>query len=318
MPASPAGKLDPTIDVTQDLPTVRLELISRPESAALVRAALAGVGELLGFDPELLDDLKTAVSEACNNVVLHAYPAEPGPLVVGLAIDADAIEVVVRDRGRGFGPVITAEDRMGVGLSVINALADRAQFTSTHEGGAEVRMEFAARRIGRRLPDRAAEPRSAPHAAVPRSAPHAAVPRSAPHLVVPVAGDVVVTVSSVGLLAGVLGRLARAAAGTVRFSMDRFSDLYLVADAITAHARAAAARAWISFAITADDKRVELTAGPFRAGSGAALQADIGSGRPRSLLGMLADELAVEPTGAVELLRVVVADRSRDPMTQTT
>jgi serine/threonine-protein kinase RsbW len=294
--------------VTQDLPTVRLELISRPESAALVRAALAGVGELLGVDPELLDDLKTAVSEACNNVVLHAYPAEPGPLVVGLAIDADAIDVVVRDRGRGFGPVTTAEDRMGVGLSVINALADRAQFTSAHEGGAEVRMEFAARRVGRRLPDRAAEPRSAPHAAVPRSA---------PRLVVPVAGDVVVTVSSVGLLAGVLGRLARAAAGTVRFSMDRFSDLYLVADAINAHARAAAARAWISFAITADDKRVELTAGPFRAGSGAVLQADIGSGRPRSLLGMLADELAVERTGAVELLRVVVADRSRDPMTQT-
>ena len=58
----------------QESPSVRLELDSRPETLTLVRGMLGGVGELLAVDPELLDDLKTAVSEACNNVVLHAYP----------------------------------------------------------------------------------------------------------------------------------------------------------------------------------------------------------------------------------------------------
>jgi serine/threonine-protein kinase RsbW len=298
LPVSFAGKSKRTIDVTPDLPTVRLELISRPEAPALVRAALAGVGELLEFEPELLDDLKTAVSEACNNVVLHAYRAEPGPLVVGLAIDAEAIEVVVRDRGSGFGRVTTSEDRMGVGLAVINALADRAEFISAQEGGTEVRMEFAGRRMGRPLPARATDP------------------EPVPELAVPVSGDVVVDLASVGLLSSVLGRLARAVASSARFSLDRFSDLYLLADAISAHARAAAANARISFAIKAQDRRLELTAGPFRAGSGALLEGDTASGRPRSLLAMLADELAVERAGAVELLHVVVADRSRDPISQ--
>jgi serine/threonine-protein kinase RsbW len=298
LPVSIAGKPNCTIDVTQDLPTVRLELISRPEAPALVRAALAGVAEPLEFDPELLDDLKTAVSEACNNVVLHAYPAEPGPLNVGVVVDAGAIQVVVRDQGTGFGRVSTSEDRMGVGLPVISALADRAEFISVHEGGTEVRMEFIGRRVGKPLPVRATNPDSAPD-----------VP-------VVVSGDVVVTVSPVGLLTSVLGRLARAVAGFARFSLDRFSDLYLIADAITAHARAAAASARISFAIKAADKQLELVAGPFQAGSGALLQAETGPRPPRSLLALLADDVAIERAGAVELLHVVVADRRRDPSGQ--
>jgi serine/threonine-protein kinase RsbW len=52
---------------------VRLRLESRPQTLTIVRGMLGGVAELLAIDPELLDDLKTSVSEACNNVVLHAY-----------------------------------------------------------------------------------------------------------------------------------------------------------------------------------------------------------------------------------------------------
>jgi serine/threonine-protein kinase RsbW len=282
-----------TLDVSQD-PTVRLELRSRPEAPGLVRAALAGIGELLEFDLELIEDLTTAVSEACNNVVLHAYPAEPGPLVVDMAIDADRVEVVVKDRGGGFGRVTPSQHRMAVGLAVINALADRAEFISSRDAGTQVRMAFARRRIGKPLPARPM------------------VAQSAEHVPAAVDGDVVVTLAPVGLLAGVLGRLARAIAGTARFSIDRFSDLYLVADAITAHAHAAAVSARISFAIRAHDKRLELMTGPFRAGSGALLQPDAASGRRGSALALLADELAVERAAGFEMLRVVVADRRGD------
>lgn len=125
-----------------DLPTVRLELSSRPEASAFVRSALSGIAELLEFDPELLDDLKTAVSEACNNVVVHAYPTEPGPLTVELAIEADSIEVLVQDRGIGFDYLTPAEEPTGVGLAVINALSDHAQFTTGPHQGTKVRMTF--------------------------------------------------------------------------------------------------------------------------------------------------------------------------------
>src|SRR5690242_1443673 len=100
-------------DVTDDWPTVRLDLDSRPETLTLVRGALGGVADQLALDPELLDDLKTAVSEACNNVVMHAYDDdEPGPLDVLLYARQDAIEVVIRDAGSGIDAIPAADDRL--------------------------------------------------------------------------------------------------------------------------------------------------------------------------------------------------------------
>src|SRR5258707_5799480 len=58
--------------------TGRLQLDSSPETLTLVRGALGGMADLLSLDVELLDDLKTAVSEACNNVVMHAYGGGSG------------------------------------------------------------------------------------------------------------------------------------------------------------------------------------------------------------------------------------------------
>ena len=97
------------MSVNGDAPAVRLELDSRPETLTLVRGVLAGVAELIGLDPELLDDLKTAVSEACNNVVMHAYEGETGPLTVLHVHRARG------DRGggggRGVGPAAAGAGR---------------------------------------------------------------------------------------------------------------------------------------------------------------------------------------------------------------
>src|SRR5438270_2862447 len=117
------------MDMSGDAPTVSLELTSRAENLTLVRGMLGGVGELLTLDPELLDDIKTAVSEACNNVVMHAYGESSGPLRVALYVGEQTIEVVVRDRGSGIALLTPSDDRLqGVGIPIIRALAHQTAF----------------------------------------------------------------------------------------------------------------------------------------------------------------------------------------------
>jgi anti-sigma regulatory factor (Ser/Thr protein kinase) len=251
---------------------------------------LTGLGETLALDPELLDDLKTAVSEACNNVVLHAYPDAPGPLVVELEIGRDELRATVLDRGGGIKQISAAEDRMGVGLAVISALADRAEFESVPEGGTAVRMEFSDRGSG-----------------IKQLEPTGAAGVSADPL--QLSGDVVVRLSSPMLLPGVLGRIARAAAAVANFSLDRFSDLYLITDEISAHAESAAGTSGISFSIAAHAGQLDLTIGPFATGSSARLSGTDQASAHAFPLTRLVDRLSVESDGATELLSVVVRDK---------
>ncbi len=282
--------------LNEDAPAVRLELDSRPETLTLVRGVLAGVAELIGLDPELLDDLKTAVSEACNNVVMHAYEGQTGPLGLRMYIEPEAIEVVVADRGAGLPPLAPADETIhGVGLSVIRALAERAEFRARTEGGTEVRMTFAGQRNGQPLFHLPTGPGPDEHDAAWLS------------------GDAVVSLSPVSLLAGVLGRVARALAARARFSLDRFSDVYLVTDAVAAHAGRCAKSGRMSFAISTGAQRLELTIGPFVDGSGSQLRQRAPDYSAASALTMLSDELEVRPLqeDGGEVLFVVVVDRPR-------
>jgi serine/threonine-protein kinase RsbW len=279
-----------------DGPCVTLELDSRPETLTLVRGMLGGVGELLAVDPELLDDLKTAVSEACNNVVLHAYPeGVAGTLSVHLYALEAALAVVVCDDGRGIPDEILSDGHsQGVGIPVIRALTELSDFRERSGGGTQVAMRFAGERDGRRLFD----------------PPTRALPDDGWSL--QLNGDAVASVSPVALLGTVLGRLARALAATARFSLDRFSDVYLVTDAIAAHAEASARDGRVAFALTAGARRLEFAVGPLRAGSGERIRQEADADARRSPLGMLSDELQVEALpDSGELLRVVMIDHRR-------
>ncbi|HWF26017.1 MAG TPA: ATP-binding protein [Solirubrobacteraceae bacterium] len=277
--------------MTEALSAVCLELNNRAESPAIVRAALAGVGQILDLDSELFDDLKTALSEACNNVVLYAYDGEPGPYVVGLEIRPDGIGATVRDWGGGIQQVGPSEERMGVGLAVISALADRAEFISPPDGGTEVRMVFNVRGAAIRSLGVSQDEAPATGACVQLS------------------GDVVATVWPAGLLAGVLGRVARAVAARTQLSLDRFSDIYLVTDAIAAFAQSGGSDGAITFAVTGGDRRVELTVGPFPAGDGARLLDGGLSSELGSPIAVRVGALALEGVNDFELVRVVIDDR---------
>ena len=276
-----------------DGPIVGLRLQSRPQTLTLVRGMLSGVAELLEMDAELLDDVKTAVSEACNNVVLHAYGEGSGPMEVRVFAGADELCVTVDDRGSGFDGVPDASDGgHGIGVSVIRALARDAAFTSRPGGGAEVTMRFDAHREGRSL------------FAAPRPA--------GPDIAFAPDGDddLGLTLSPISLLTGVLGRLARTLAATAHFSLDRFSDVYLVTDTLAAHATSAATSDRVVARLRAGERRLELVLGPFTPGSSASL-ADRDADRMSSPLAALADEVTVVDDGGSETIRVVVVDHRR-------
>jgi anti-sigma regulatory factor (Ser/Thr protein kinase) len=262
---------------------VRLELDSRPECLTLIRGALSGIGEALAFDPELLDDVKTAVTEACSNVVLHAYGDRPGPLAIVVAVAPDQVQAVVHDRGAGIRAVSSAADRMGVGLAVITALAERAEFISRPGEGTEVRMEFAGH-VGR-------APRTTP---LPESMSiDGHVPRFE------LGGKVVASLSSSALLRAVLDRVARGMAAEARFSVDRIRELAPLTETLAAHAEATVGEGPLAFGLSATTRRLELAIGPMRPGSSGSLDTDLGD---------LVAEMGVDALGDSETLRLVLSE----------
>jgi anti-sigma regulatory factor (Ser/Thr protein kinase) len=283
-----AGKAADT-DVTESSSTISLELDSKPQSVALARGMLSAVLELLGFDPELLDDAKMAVSEACNNVVLHAYGDGVGPMLVDLEIPDGKLIVAVRDRGIGLSGREPALGRLGVGVPMIQTLADHAQFLDAVGGGTEVRMRFGSNSRSARRP-----------AVAPRA------PSARPETPKP-AGDVIVSRCPVPLLAGVMGRLAMIIAAAARFSLDRLSDVRLFTDAVAAQLQTTCA-APVTFSLATTPRRLELALGPFEPITAGRLIPERSSLTASELPLLLADEWAREPFHGEELVRAVITD----------
>jgi serine/threonine-protein kinase RsbW len=276
--------------VTSDAPIVGLHVQSRPQTLTIVRGMLSGIAEELSMDPELLDDLKTSVSEACNNVVLHAYSGGAGPMDVRVFVDDDEIRVSVEDRGVGVPetPPAAEDGSGGLGVSVMQALARDVRLMARPGGGTEVLMRFDGCRDDRPL----------------FTAPAAATVEHRPATELGTAEDeVTVTVSPVALLSPVLGRIARALAATAHFSLDRFSDVYLVTDALGAHADHAAVGDRITATLRASRRRLTLALGPFRRGTGRLLE-----GLAPSPLSVLADEVTVSEGDDGDEVQLVVLD----------
>jgi anti-sigma regulatory factor (Ser/Thr protein kinase) len=121
---------------------VWLRLPARPDAVTVVRQALAGLGDALGTDDATVADISVAVSEACANVVVHAYPVQ-GSLEVEAWPSGRRLVVVVRDRGRGIAPRARGTSPgLGLGMPLMAALASQVCFTSPRPGTNEVWMTF--------------------------------------------------------------------------------------------------------------------------------------------------------------------------------
>ena len=140
---------------------IKLEFLSRSTNESFARSAVAAFAAQL--DPTLddLGDIKTAVSEAVTNAIVHAYPETLGKIVVRLRIlDGGVLELTVHDWGCGIADVERAreplyttggEERSGMGFTIMESFMDSLKVRSHPGKGTVVTMR---RRIAQR-PNRA-------------------------------------------------------------------------------------------------------------------------------------------------------------------
>ena len=123
---------------------VRLTLPARPENVAVVRHVLGAFAEALQLPDPLIEDMRLAVTEACTNVVRHAYSdGRPGPVEILIRPENDALLVVVSDQGRGLGPSGDSSGP-GLGLPLIAALSHSFEIEQAPANGSRLRMSFRA------------------------------------------------------------------------------------------------------------------------------------------------------------------------------
>jgi serine/threonine-protein kinase RsbW len=276
-----------------DAPNVSLTLSNQPDNVLLVRETLSGMAETVGVDGVDLNDIRTAVTEACNNVVLHAYEGAEGPLQIEAYLNESSIEVVVRDFGTGIKPHIRDEEEaaLGIGLSIIQALAPRVEFKDVAGGGTEVRMEFAT------LSAQALE--SLEHEDFRPPAVEQAE----------LATTTAVALAPNTLARKVLPRVMCVLAARAHFSTDRISDAELIADALTSQAPESSTGDHLSVSVCVEPRSLELRVGPLDSGSAARLiSSEVGGVGP--VIEKLTDDRSVASTeGAAEMLALSLRDQ---------
>jgi anti-sigma regulatory factor (Ser/Thr protein kinase) len=125
-------------------PDIELVLPARAENIAVVRHAFGALGDAFALQAQVLADIRLAVTEACTNVVVHAYPdaGARGPMQVEATVDGGELNVIVRDEGAGITPRADSPG-LGLGLPLIASLAESVELRRGDDDRTEVCMTFA-------------------------------------------------------------------------------------------------------------------------------------------------------------------------------
>jgi hypothetical protein len=238
------------------------------------------------MDEAAIADLKTVVTEACMNVVVHAYPeGQVGLLEVEAIPDQGGVTVAVKDFGRGISPR-PGVDRpsLRIGLALIAALSSSFEIRGGTEQGTEIRMHL-------RLHSQPISEDDAAEAPVGPPIPEATELRVGPP----------------ELLGPVLSRALTALAARHEITVDRISDAMLLSDAISAAAPRGFADGQVRMSIADRPEGVELRVGPMEAGAAEGLRSSLSLPEVGGSLETLADEVRTESDGDGDYLVVGIA-----------
>ena len=240
-------------------PGFELSLPATAENVIVVRQAIAGVAEALGLAGSRVADLKTVVTEACNNVVLHAYDADPGPLLVTAEPGQEELLVEVADEGHGFRPrAQEGEASLGLGLPLIAALSDSFQISGGAGKGSRTTIRFGY------------TPPEAGENGKPTITPKELELELTPGVIVK------------PVLARVIGALAARA----EFSVDRLADTVLLGDAVSSSGESDFAGGRLGISIKDSAGTLSVRVGPLVKGGGERLLSEMdvpGAGSLRTL-----------------------------------
>ena len=140
---------------------IKLEFPSKSVNEGYARSAVAAFAAQLDPTMEELGDIRTAVSEAVTNAIVHAYPDSIGTIwLKARIVDDGLLEITVRDKGRGIPDVDQAmqplfttggEERSGMGFTIMESFTDRLKVRSSPGKGTAVTMtrRIRARKSGR-------------------------------------------------------------------------------------------------------------------------------------------------------------------------
>ena len=140
---------------------IKLEFPSKSCNEAFARTAAAAFAAQLDPTLEELGDIKTAVSEAVTNAIVHGYPDTLGRIAMRLRIiKGNTLEISIRDWGRGIADVQQAmtplyttggEERSGMGFTIMGSFMDKLRVRSSPGKGTTVVMQrFISPRQGKR------------------------------------------------------------------------------------------------------------------------------------------------------------------------
>jgi Anti-sigma regulatory factor (Ser/Thr protein kinase) len=254
------------------------------ENVMVVRQAVAGLGEAMGLSGSRIADLKTVVTEACNNVVLHAYDEEAGPLLVTAVPGDEQLEIQVADEGQGFRPRASEGDAsLGIGLPLIAALSDSFEISGGQQGSrTTIRFGYA-----------------------PPEFSNNGTPTQVPN-------ELAMTLAPGAMVKPVLARVMGALAARAEFSVDRLADTVLLGDAVSSSGEDDFSDGRVGISIKDSAGTLGVRVGPLVEGAGEKLMAEMdvpGAGSLRSLASTM--EIAKDETSQGEAVEFLVFEVER-------
>lgn len=129
---------------------MKLEFLSKSSNESFARVVVAAFASQLDPTLEELSDIKTAVSEAVTNAIIHGYEDEEGIVTLECKTEGDNIEIIIKDKGRGISNIAQAmepfytskpeQERSGMGFTLMETFMDELRVKSLKNTGTSVRM----------------------------------------------------------------------------------------------------------------------------------------------------------------------------------